>query len=84
MNKTKAKNHQPAYTESDESNSTPNLDLSLIRKPIATSVTGFEEVLRAYEDGTNEVSKLNCISNANTINTCFPFDLAEKIIIKRM
>lgn len=44
-------------SESDESNHHPsNLDLSLMRQPIATSVTGFEEVLRAYEAGTNEVS----------------------------
>lgn len=45
-------------SESDESSpsTNKNLDLSLLRKPIETSVTGFEEVLRAYEAGTNEVS----------------------------
>jgi hypothetical protein len=48
MNKTKVKSIE---TESDES-----LDLSLLRKPILTSVTGFEEVLRAFEAGTSEVS----------------------------
>lgn len=49
-----------AETESDESNHhPPTLDLSLMRQPIATSITGFEEVLRAYEAGTNEVSSLN-------------------------
>jgi hypothetical protein len=58
MNKAKGKkSHSNNETESDESNQhPPNLDLSLIRQPIATSVTGFEEVLRAYEAGTNEVS----------------------------
>jgi hypothetical protein len=60
MNKSKVKSnhHQhPQDTESEDSNSTTNnLDLSLLRKPIATSVTGFEEVLRAYESGTNEVN----------------------------
>lgn len=59
MNKMKAKNRQSNIeSESDESNHhTSNLDLSLMRQPIATSITGFEEVLRAYEAGTNEVSK---------------------------
>lgn len=58
MNKMKAKNRQSNIeSESDESNHhTSNLDLSLMRQPIATSITGFEEVLRAYEAGTNEVS----------------------------
>jgi hypothetical protein len=59
MNKMKGKNRHPnsnVESESDESNHPPNLDLSLMRQPIATSVTGFEEVLRAYEAGTNEVS----------------------------
>lgn len=59
MSKVKAKTN--AETESDESNQqSSNLDLSLIRQPIATSVTGFEEVLRAYEAGTNEVSSKVC------------------------
>ncbi|CRK95105.1 CLUMA_CG008583, isoform A [Clunio marinus] len=60
MNKVKGKNrHSNQESESDESNqTTPALDLSLMRKPIATSVTGFEEVLRAYEAGTNELRKL--------------------------
>lgn len=58
MNKIKGKGrHSNLESESDESNQQPpNLDLSLMRQPIATSVTGFEEVLRAYEAGTNEVS----------------------------
>lgn len=58
MNKMKGKNRQSnVETESDESNQTPpTLDLSLMRQPIATSITGFDEVLRAYEAGTNEVS----------------------------
>jgi hypothetical protein len=60
MNKTKGKGRQPnsnVESESDESNQhLPSLDLSLMRQPIATSITGFEEVLRAYEAGTSEVS----------------------------
>lgn len=65
MNKMKAKNrHSNVETESDESNQhQPNLDLSLMRQPIATSITGFEEVLRAYEAGTNEVSIDSCPAN---------------------
>lgn len=57
MNKVKTKNrHSNVESESEESNQhLPNLDLSLMRQPIATSITGFEEVLRAYEAGTNEV-----------------------------
>ena len=62
MNKMKGKNrHSNVETESDESNHhPPTLDLSLMRQPIATSVTGFDEVLRAYEAGTNEVSLIYC------------------------
>lgn len=30
-------------------------DLSILRKPIKTSATGFNEARRAYEDGTQEV-----------------------------
>lgn len=61
-NKMKGKTN--VETESDESNHhPPTLDLSLMRQPIATSITGFEEVLRAYEAGTNEVSSLNIFSH---------------------
>lgn len=31
-------------------------DLSILQKPIQTSITGFKEVVRAYKDGTEEVS----------------------------
>lgn len=31
-------------------------DFSLIRKPIITSVTGFPEAKKAYDNGTDEVS----------------------------
>jgi hypothetical protein len=62
-NKIKTKSRQSKSnpeTESDDSNQLPpTLDLSLMRKPIATSVTGFEEVLRAYEAGTSEVNFVN-------------------------
>lgn len=58
--KLKVKNRpsNPATDDSEESNQAlaGKLDLSCLRQPIATSVTGFEEVLRAYEAGTNEVS----------------------------
>lgn len=33
-------------------------DLSILRKPIKTSVTGFNEARKAYEDGTEEVKRL--------------------------
>lgn len=64
MNRTKVKNNHPPRNESDsgdESNSSSRnnqLDLSLLRKPVKTSIQGFEEVLRAYESGTNEVITL--------------------------
>lgn len=34
-----------------------NSDLSILRKPIKTSVTGFNEARKAYDDGTEEVSQ---------------------------
>lgn len=59
MSKTKVIKNQidnNNMTDGEESNSSiGNLDLSLLRRPIATSITGLEEVLRAYNDGTNEV-----------------------------
>lgn len=60
MNKAKAKkNNSNLESDSDESNHlAPNMDLSLMRQPIATSITGFDEVLRAYEAGTNEVRSI--------------------------
>lgn len=36
----------------------PN-DLSILRKPIKTSVNGLNEARKAYEDGTDEVSDSN-------------------------
>lgn len=35
----------------------PN-DLSILRKPIKTSVNGLNEARKAYEDGTDEVSEM--------------------------
>lgn len=32
-------------------------DLSILQKPIQTSITGFKEVVKAYKDGTEEVSR---------------------------
>ncbi|XP_059615157.1 zinc finger protein 800 isoform X2 [Phlebotomus argentipes] len=34
------------------------LDLSILRKPISTSITGFNEARKAYENGTEEVRQL--------------------------
>lgn len=57
MNRAKLKNN--LEIDSDESNNSSHnqMDLSLLRKPIKTSVEGFEEVLRAFESGTSEVKK---------------------------
>lgn len=38
-------------------NSHDCLDLSILRKPISTSITGFNEARKAYENGTDEVSQ---------------------------
>lgn len=35
--------------------STTGKDLSILRKPIKTTVTGFNEARKAYENGTQEV-----------------------------
>lgn len=41
------------------STSTSNcFDLSLLRKPILTSVTGFQEAKKAYDNGSEEIRKL--------------------------
>lgn len=39
------------------SNSPPgaSADLSILRKPIHTTITGLKEVIKAYEGGTDEV-----------------------------
>ena len=57
MNRTKVKNNHVESGSDESNNSSHNnqLDLSLLRKPIRTSVEGFEEVFRAYRDGTDEV-----------------------------
>lgn len=36
---------------------TASNDLSILRKPIKTSVNGVNEAKKAYEDGTDEVSE---------------------------
>lgn len=38
-----------------ETEATTN-DLSILRKPIKTSVTGWNEARKAYDDGTDEVN----------------------------
>lgn len=87
MNKGKGKSAQSnsnVESESDESNQhPPNLDLSLMRQPIATSITGFEEVLRAYEAGTNEVSSGTFMSNPCELSI-FSFPTAAKITFERV
>lgn len=40
-----------------EMDSDSQLDLSILRKPISTSITGFQEVIKAFENGTDEVFK---------------------------
>lgn len=47
---------QSTLEDSDEESN--QLDLSQLRKPIVTSVTGFEEIIKAYGEGTEEVSHL--------------------------
>lgn len=37
---------------------TASNDLSVLRKPIKTSVNGLNEAKKAYEDGTDEVSEM--------------------------
>lgn len=84
MNRTKAKSNH-VESGSDESNNSSHknqLDLSLLRKPIRTSVEGFEEVFRAFRDGTDEVRNLLMNFRAIFLNLAFP--LASQIIIKRM
>jgi hypothetical protein len=66
MNKTK-KQQQTIDLDSDESTEA-KLDLSVLRKPIITSVTGFDEMLRAYADGTSEVSLQNFSLKFSNLN----------------
>lgn len=42
---------------SDSNPSKERPDLSILRKPIPTSITGFRETIQAYENGTDEVNK---------------------------
>lgn len=46
---------------------TASNDLSILRKPIKTSVNGLNEAKKAYEDGTDEVSEL-CYGMHNKTN----------------
>lgn len=45
----------PNNSMQNDMETVPN-DLSILRKPIKTSVNGFNEARKAYEDGTHEVS----------------------------
>lgn len=44
-----------SYLQHPDDDSSVSNDLSILRKPIQTSVTGFNEARKAYEDGTEEV-----------------------------
>lgn len=46
---------------------TASNDLSILRKPIKTSVNGLNEAKKAYEDGTDEVSEM-CLHPHSKIN----------------
>lgn len=50
-----------------ETEATTN-DLSILRKPIKTSVTGWNEARKAYDDGTDEVNIQNSISRFSYFN----------------
>lgn len=84
MNRTKVKNNHVESGSDESNNSSHNnqLDLSLLRKPIRTSVEGFEEVFRAFRDGTDEVRFIEEIFKYPIFNIIFP--IASQIIIKRM
>lgn len=45
----------PFPNSSMEAASSVQHDLSILRKPIQTSITGFSEVMKAYTNGTEEV-----------------------------
>lgn len=44
------------YSNGDGGGIGPPLDLSILRKPIQTAITGFLEAIKAYENGTEEVN----------------------------
>jgi hypothetical protein len=44
-----------SHTNGTDSQNIKNCDLSILRKPIATSVTSFQEARKAFEHGTEEV-----------------------------
>ncbi|XP_055680649.1 uncharacterized protein LOC129788532 [Lutzomyia longipalpis] len=46
------------FGEDGAENSPDCLDLSILRKPISTSITGFNEARKAYENGTDEMRQL--------------------------
>jgi hypothetical protein len=55
-----------------EMNGTVNglCDLSLLRKPIVTSVTSFHEVRKAFEHGTEEVLERDSHNNTALLCVC--------------
>lgn len=60
---TKMKRAAEVPTSSRHSDTeTVSNDLSILRKPIKTSVNGLNEAKKAYEDGTDEVSDFLSLS----------------------
>ncbi|XP_055375674.1 uncharacterized protein MAL13P1.304 [Condylostylus longicornis] len=52
------KNRTSGYSSDNENSSKKQQDLSILRKPILTSITGFLEAKRAFENGTEEIRRL--------------------------
>lgn len=59
MSKTNKKQQNIDLDSEESADSKFKMDLSVLRKPIITSVAGFEEVLKAYAEGTEEVNFFN-------------------------
>lgn len=56
--------HMDNFDEENTNTSTSTncFDFSLLRKPIVTSVTGFPEAKKAYDNGTEEVCIVQLLS----------------------
>lgn len=52
-------------------------DLSILQKPIQTSITGFKEVVKAYKDGTEEVSSHQQFMFISFVNACGVTDCCD-------
>lgn len=60
-----------------ETNVDDTADLSILRKPIKTSLRGLNEARKAYENGTDEVCVVVCFSESEMPNIyeCFSFSI---------